>query len=44
VDGKENHETLAQVKRHRIGNRFSEQELRNGFGKATISGLSRHVP
>jgi hypothetical protein len=44
VDGKANQETLAQVKRHPTGNRFSELEPRHGFGKATISDLSRHVP
>jgi hypothetical protein len=38
VDGKEHQETGA-----RTGKRFSELELRSGFGKATISDLSRHV-
>jgi hypothetical protein len=43
VDGKEHQETRAQVIPDRTGKRFSELELRNGFGKATISDLSRHV-
>jgi hypothetical protein len=43
VDGKEHQETVAQVIRDRPGNHLSEPELHNGFGKSTISDLSRHV-
>lgn len=43
MDGKEHQGTAAQVIRDRTGKRFSKLELRNGFGKATISDLSRHV-
>ena len=43
MDGKEHQETVAQVIRDRTGNHFSEPELHNGFGKSTISDLSRHV-
>jgi hypothetical protein len=41
VDGQEHQETGTQV--IATGKRLSELELRNGFGKATISDRSRHV-
>ena len=37
MDGKEYEETVAQVIRDRTSKRFSELELRKGFGNATIS-------